>query len=118
MRQLSQVHPWLQHPPHLSIWKSASLSLLLLTLTGCGWLPRQQADAQPRPPQGGAAQGTPSVEVAIARAESLRPPLRIYGDNRTPPARLGAIANRRSTPQPQRRYWRHRESRRLTGANR
>ncbi|NES96242.1 MAG: efflux RND transporter periplasmic adaptor subunit [Desertifilum sp. SIO1I2] len=79
MRQLSQVHPWLQHPPHLSIWKSASLSLLLLTLTGCGWLPRQQADAQPRPPQGGAAQGPPAVEVAIARSESLRPPLEYTG---------------------------------------
>lgn len=89
MRRFTPINPRSKPRPTLGIWGKASLALLLLASTGCGLIPRQQADAQPKPQQERGDKGPASVEVAIARADSLQPSLEYTGT--TEPVQLVSV---------------------------
>lgn len=55
------------------IWlaRQGALTLFVVTLSGCSFLPKQTADAQPTPPGSAQGQETAAVDVAIAATASL-----------------------------------------------
>lgn len=61
------------------LWGVTLLAVFLLGGSGCGLLPKSEADAEPSAPRAREERGKISVDVAVASTGSLQPPLEYTG---------------------------------------